>query len=505
MKKKLKCTLFFIFRIITFCLTLYACSNIAENDTEPPSIVITNPANGIVVTSSISIKVDVTDNDAVKKVQFIIDGELIGEDTSQPFQQNWNVAFWADGNIHTILAKAIDKSNNIGQSEVISVIVSENTMSTVTLIAPKSETFRDRNKINLIWKNIFGASQYELHIATDNNFNNIVFSKVVIDTFINTIELTKGQFYWRVRGQNSQDLWTAWSSISSFEIDGPQSPVLIEPQNYAVFDTINVMEFIWNQTDFTDNYNFELATDGSFLNPVYSLSLTDTISNISNLSNGNYYWRVKGQNSINIWGDWSITSSFSIRNFSELAFYPFKGNANDESGSGYNGTVHGASLTVDRFGNSNGAYSFNGVNNYIDISYSDLQPGVLFQNSFSIEAWIKLNSTSGTQTICSFGYDTGDPMLFEIHEGKMRIHMELQGGDYKPARSTLEVNVWYHVKLVGELGKGITFYLNDIDDGKETVWGSMNGTLSAIGAGYDGSPGRFFNGLIDDSVYLNGL
>ena len=43
-----------------------------------------------------------------------------------------------------------------------------------------------------------------------------------------------------------------------------------------------------------------------------------------------------------------------------IAWYPFNGNANDESGNGNNGTVNGATLTIDRNGNSDNAYSFNG-------------------------------------------------------------------------------------------------------------------------------------------------
>ncbi len=49
-----------------------------------------------------------------------------------------------------------------------------------------------------------------------------------------------------------------------------------------------------------------------------------------------------------------------------VGYWPFNGNANDESGNGNNGTVTGATLTTDRFGNTNEAYSFNGINNYID-------------------------------------------------------------------------------------------------------------------------------------------
>ena len=38
-----------------------------------------------------------------------------------------------------------------------------------------------------------------------------------------------------------------------------------------------------------------------------------------------------------------------------IAYYPFNGNANDESGNGNNGTVYGASLTTDRLGNPSSA------------------------------------------------------------------------------------------------------------------------------------------------------
>jgi hypothetical protein len=44
-----------------------------------------------------------------------------------------------------------------------------------------------------------------------------------------------------------------------------------------------------------------------------------------------------------------------------LGWWPFNGNANDESGNGNNGTVNGATLAADRFGNAGKAYYFNGL------------------------------------------------------------------------------------------------------------------------------------------------
>ena len=41
-----------------------------------------------------------------------------------------------------------------------------------------------------------------------------------------------------------------------------------------------------------------------------------------------------------------------------VGWWPFNGNANDESGNNNNGTVNGATLTTDRFGNAGKAYDF---------------------------------------------------------------------------------------------------------------------------------------------------
>jgi len=50
-----------------------------------------------------------------------------------------------------------------------------------------------------------------------------------------------------------------------------------------------------------------------------------------------------------------------------IAYYPFNGNANDESGNNNNPVFNNASLTEDKSGNKKSAYYFDGVNDYIRI------------------------------------------------------------------------------------------------------------------------------------------
>ncbi|HIE79014.1 MAG TPA: hypothetical protein EYP92_09485, partial [Candidatus Thioglobus sp.] len=72
-----------------------------------------------------------------------------------------------------------------------------------------------------------------------------------------------------------------------------------------------------------------------------------------------------------------------------VAYYPFNGNANDESGNGIDGIVSGATLTEDRFGNINNAYKFDGVDDWMNTSTINMT-----LNEKSMTAWVKLSNTT---------------------------------------------------------------------------------------------------------------
>lgn len=83
-----------------------------------------------------------------------------------------------------------------------------------------------------------------------------------------------------------------------------------------------------------------------------------------------------------------------------IAWYPFTGNAQDSSGYGNNGVVTGASLTTDRNGIQNSAYSFNG-SSYITVpNATQLNFG---SNSFSISCWALCTGTNQWQHIITKG------------------------------------------------------------------------------------------------------
>jgi len=79
--------------------------------------------------------------------------------------------------------------------------------------------------------------------------------------------------------------------------------------------------------------------------------------------------------------------------------YSFSGNANDNVNSQH-GTIIGATLTSDRFGNPNSAFYFDGVNDYIDLPLSGLM-----LNEYTYSVWLLTNSlpASGFTSILSVG------------------------------------------------------------------------------------------------------
>jgi hypothetical protein len=77
-----------------------------------------------------------------------------------------------------------------------------------------------------------------------------------------------------------------------------------------------------------------------------------------------------------------------------VGWWPFNGNANDESGNGNNGIVNGATITQDRFGNSNKAYSFDGIGNYINCGNGSILNQ--FSTDVTIAAWIYAPSSVNT-------------------------------------------------------------------------------------------------------------
>lgn len=92
-------------------------------DSTAPTVSITAPTNGAIVSGTISVTASAADNVGVVGVQFKLDGaNLSSEDTSSPYSISWNTAGASNGS-HTLTAVARDAAGNSTTSSSITVTV----------------------------------------------------------------------------------------------------------------------------------------------------------------------------------------------------------------------------------------------------------------------------------------------------------------------------------------------------------------------------------------------
>ena len=139
-----------------------------------------------------------------------------------------------------------------------------------------------------------------------------------------------------------------------------------------------------------------------------------------------------------------------------VANYPFDGNANDESGNGNDGTVFGANLATDRFGEPNNAYSFDGVDDYIEV----LSFNALTFNKITVSTWV--NTVPG---------NINNHRIVTIHDGIDPEH--------------------HHFDIESNSGRGLDVYIDGEAVG-EFDWQFEPNTWTHITVSWDGNNVRIY-------------
>jgi hypothetical protein len=89
----------------------------------PPVVRITAPAASSTVSGTVGVLAEATDDSAVVKVEFLVDGQVQFTDTAPSwFFPYWDTTLVANGP-HTLVARAYDTVGNVGQSPPITVNV----------------------------------------------------------------------------------------------------------------------------------------------------------------------------------------------------------------------------------------------------------------------------------------------------------------------------------------------------------------------------------------------
>ena len=96
--------------------------DVPPDDTTPPVVALTAPADGAAVSGEIELAATATDNVGVARVDFIVDGTVVASDLASPYSVSWDSSSVVNG-AHTISARAEDTSGNTATSPIVNVTV----------------------------------------------------------------------------------------------------------------------------------------------------------------------------------------------------------------------------------------------------------------------------------------------------------------------------------------------------------------------------------------------
>ncbi len=122
-------------------------------DTTPPAVSIVSPQDGAMVYGKVKIIADVADGSSgieevsgIDEVNFLINGRESGYRLRPPYEREWNTLLYKLGE-YRLQAKATDMAGNVGESEIVTVTISEEAID----ITPPTTT--DNYQYDDIWTN----------------------------------------------------------------------------------------------------------------------------------------------------------------------------------------------------------------------------------------------------------------------------------------------------------------------------------------------------------------
>ena len=139
-----------------------------------------------------------------------------------------------------------------------------------------------------------------------------------------------------------------------------------------------------------------------------------------------------------------------------VGYWPFNGNANDESGNGNNLIISGPKLSFDRKGNSNSSYYFNGIDNYLYTSSIGFPT-----KERTVSIWYNINNANEQPTILGYGGSSicGTSWFQGINTEKSKsfvIAGHCKVNEIVKGYSEDQITNWHHLVVTNDInGKNI--------------------------------------------------
>ena len=129
-----------------------------------------------------------------------------------------------------------------------------------------------------------------------------------------------------------------------------------------------------------------------------------------------------------------------------VAHYPFNGNANDESGNNLHLTAVGSpTLSLDRFGNSDSSYYFDGLNDFFIHNYDTLLTPT---NEITVNVWVKHSEIDGESDVVISTLDLPDVGGYQIDISNTGTE-EVISWDIRPSGGNIFIRIPYEQQWNG--------------------------------------------------------
>ncbi len=159
-----------------------------------------------------------------------------------------------------------------------------------------------------------GISSYLVQYSTSSLFQSVA-TRIVTVSELSLYNLSEGTYYWRVKAEDGAGNESDWSVVDSFTISPGDSEAPTVPTGLT--DSVDEGDASLDWADSTDNdsgvkqYIVEYADNSGFTSATQTTVAISELD-LSGLTDGTYYWRVKAEDNEGNQSAWSTTDSFTI-------------------------------------------------------------------------------------------------------------------------------------------------------------------------------------------------
>ena len=389
--------------------------------------------------------------------------------------------------------------NSQTASTGVKTIDTSEPIPSVEAVSPKNTIISRENPNVISWNYIIesGSAQYayEIKQSSDGTTWTSLKGKTVSESTEYTVPantIPVGDWFWRVRGYNSDNVASGWSEAQVKVIGSPDTP------NIRFTDISPKLAFSWSATS---QQGYQIRIDGEIVKSQYG---TDSSYQYDGwLTDGSHTVDVRVQNSYGLWSAWG-TATVTVQNVPETAITLTASGNSLSWTSGYEkyavyrndfliAITEGTSFR-DVFANGNVSYFVRGYDdgngNYtlsnsvsVTVSYENLtifdtETGITVDLGRSAKQTRQINVTIAKDV--TFNHYSGH--AFPVAERGIsvdrRCNFEFAFLSSDPARSDAEGIIGHTVILLNPYGESIVGVISDIRKTEDEFICSYSATLT---------------------------